>query len=156
LINNNNPNNPQVNMFYVDDPNENNDPLHRRISRPNIRRTVFWNKFRDSVVSTGSKRGRAEGIDLIAENKYLNKELAMYKSMVSSLSKQWSSRKAIDSEINNILNEYKEDQNLLLEDEFQRVTHVMRIYKHFYEDELIAKRKMIEELAKIIDELYIK
>jgi len=143
-------------MFYVDDQLENNDAGLRRISRPNIRRTAFLNKFRESVVSTGSKRGRAEAIDLVAENKYLNKELAMYKSMVSSLSRQWSSRKAIDSEISNILAEYKEDQRLLLADELERTNHIIKIYKHFYEDELLAKRKIIEDLAKIIDELYLK
>jgi hypothetical protein len=152
---------PQVNLFSIDDNNncENLDLAYRRISRPNIKRTGFWNKYKEykeSFVSSGSKRARAEGIDLIAENKYLNKELAMYKNMVMSLSKQWSSRKAIDSEINNIINDYKEDQKTLLIDEFDRVKHIMKVYKCFYEDELLSKRKLIEELAKIIDNLYLK
>lgn len=160
LISNNNLNIPQVNLFTIDDNNyDNNDIAFRRISRPNIKRTGFWNKFKEykeSFASTGSKRARGDGIDLVAENKYLNKELAMYKNMVMSLSKQWSNRKAVDSEINNIINEYKEDQKTLLIDEFDKVTHVMKVYKCFYEDELLSKRKMIEELAKIIDELYLK
>jgi hypothetical protein len=143
-------------MFCIDDINDQNEPAFKRISRSNIKKTGYLNKYRESIVSTGSKRGRADGLDLVSENKNLNKELAMYKSMVMSLSKQWSSRNSIDSEIHSIIIDYKEDQKKLLADEFERVTHIMKIYKYFYEDELLAKRKMIEELAKIIDDLYVK
>jgi len=143
-------------MFCIDDNNDKNEHAFNIIGRTNIKKTGFLNKYRESIVSTGSKKGRADAQDLVSENKYLNKELAMYKSMVMSLSKQLSSRNAIHTEINSIINDYKEDQKILLADELERVAHIMKIYKYFYEDELLAKRKMIEELAKIIDDLYVK
>lgn len=129
-------------------------PNERNISFKNTTKGFKW--LKESIATTASKLVGFGNRDLTADIKITKNELALYKSVYERLSDEMNNSKSINEQMNRIISEFQENQKLLLDKEIENFSSVIKIYKHFYEEELFNRRLHIEELSKIIDDKNLK
>lgn len=116
------------------------------------------NWLKESIVSNTSKfyGVNPNKEDISYEIKQLKKELSLYKTTVENLSGELEVVKQKNMEIDNIVSEFQETQNKIFQSEVENFNHILNIYKNLYEEEIKSNRGVIEELGKVVDEVYLK
>ncbi len=122
----------------------------------NCRIPHMYDWLRESIVSSTKLNFNQGNVnDHTQEIKQLRKELTLYKTTVQNLSSELEFLRSNNINVEKIICEFQENQKKIFDVEIENLNQVIKVYKSFYEEELLGKRKVIEELAKIIDEIYL-
>lgn len=86
----------------------------------------------------------------------LRKENALYRDTVETLRNEDISLKAIRAELFKALADFQDNQKLINKMEIENLQKIVKIYKQYFEEELLNNRVSIEELGEIIDDMLLK
>jgi hypothetical protein len=100
--------------------------------------------------------GLSNQVDINNEVRKIRKELELYKTTVTNLSDELLYLKSHNLNSDKIISDFQVSQKKILECEIENFNHTLKIYKSLYDEEIRSKRKVIEDLARIVDEVYVK
>jgi hypothetical protein len=100
--------------------------------------------------------GLSNQIEFVTELKKTKKELELYKTTVTNLSDELLYLKSHNFLIDKIISDFQDSQKKIFKCEIENFNHTLKVYKCLYDEEVKSKRKVIEELAKIVDEIHLK
>lgn len=115
--------------------------------------------FKASMVSQGSKAGK--GSFLVSEEQFheikqLKNELNMYKTCNDMLISKIQNNEIVRNEIKNMLITFESKNEEIYKIELNNLQMCYETYQAYYEDELKARKEIIENLCKIIEDLKMK